>query len=33
MTEPGVMAFSPDGTKLFTGFHRGSAIVWDVRAR
>ena len=26
-----VLAFSPDGTKLFTGFHRGSAIVWDVR--
>jgi WD40 repeat protein len=34
--EPGddrahVLAFSPDGTKLFTGFHRGTAIVWDVR--
>jgi WD40 repeat protein len=27
----GVLAFSPDGTKLFTGFHRGSAIVWDVQ--
>jgi WD40 repeat protein/beta-lactamase regulating signal transducer with metallopeptidase domain len=27
----GVLKFSPDGTKLFTGFHRGSAIVWDVR--
>jgi WD40 repeat protein len=26
-----VLAFSPDGTKLFTGFHRGTAIVWDVR--
>jgi WD40 repeat protein/beta-lactamase regulating signal transducer with metallopeptidase domain len=26
-----VLAFSPDGTKLFTGFHRGSAMVWDVR--
>ncbi len=26
-----VLAFSPDGTKLFSGFHRGSAIVWDVR--
>jgi WD40 repeat protein len=25
-----VMAFSPDGKRLFTGFHRGSAIVWDV---
>ena len=34
--EPGdgradVMAFSPDGTRLFTGFDRGSGIVWDVR--
>ena len=33
--EPGdgrasVMAFSPDGTRLFTGFDRGSGIVWDV---
>jgi WD40 repeat protein len=26
-----VLAFSPDGTKLFTGFCRGSAIIWDVR--
>ena len=26
-----VMAFSPDGTRLFTGFNRGSGIVWDVR--
>jgi WD40 repeat protein len=26
-----VLSFSPDGTKLFTGFHRGSAMVWDVR--
>ncbi|MGO9468063.1 MAG: hypothetical protein ACLQIB_05060 [Isosphaeraceae bacterium] len=26
-----VLAFSPDGTKLFSGFHRGSAMVWDVR--
>jgi WD40 repeat protein len=26
-----VLAFSPDDTKLFTGFHRGTAIVWDVR--
>ena len=26
-----VLAFSPDGTKLLTGFRRGSAIVWDVR--
>jgi WD40 repeat protein len=34
--EPGrrraqVLAFSPDGTKLFTGFSGGSGIVWDVR--
>jgi WD40 repeat protein len=27
----GLMAFSPDGSRLFTGFHRGSGIVWDVR--
>jgi WD40 repeat protein len=26
-----VMAFSPDGTRLFTGFGLGSGIVWDVR--
>ena len=26
-----VLAFSPDGTRLFTGFHRGTAIVWDVQ--
>ncbi len=26
-----ILAFSPDGTKLFTGFHRGNAMVWDVR--
>lgn len=26
----GVMSFSPDGKRLFTGFHRGSGIVWDV---
>jgi WD40 repeat protein len=26
----GVLAFSPDGERLFTGFSRGSAIVWDV---
>ena len=25
-----VLAFSPDGTTLLSGFHRGSAIVWDV---
>ena len=25
------MAFSPDGTKLFTGMVRGSAKIWDVR--
>jgi WD40 repeat protein len=34
--EPGgdrgnVLTFSPDGTKLLTGFYRGTAIVWDVR--
>ena len=34
--EPGgdrgkVLAFSPDGTKLFSGFFRGTAMVWDVR--
>jgi len=28
---PSVMVFSPDGTRLFTGFIRGSGIVWDVR--
>jgi WD40 repeat protein len=26
-----VLAFSPDGTRLFAGFHRGTAIIWDVR--
>jgi WD40 repeat protein/beta-lactamase regulating signal transducer with metallopeptidase domain len=26
-----VMTFSSDGSKLFTAFRRGSAIVWDVR--
>jgi hypothetical protein len=26
-----LLAFSRDGTKLFTGFWRGSAIVWGVR--
>jgi WD40 repeat protein len=25
-----VMVFSPDGTKLLTGFGKGSSIVWDV---
>lgn len=25
-----VLSFSPDGTKLLTGFRRGTAIVWDV---
>ena len=25
-----VMAFSPDGRRLFTGFWRGSGIIWDV---
>jgi WD40 repeat protein len=24
-------AFSPDGTKLLTGFYRGTAILWDIR--
>jgi WD40 repeat protein len=28
---PCVMAFSPDGTRLFTGTGRGTGIVWDVR--
>ena len=26
-----VMVFSPDGRRLFTGFGRGTGIVWDVR--
>ncbi len=26
-----LLEFSPDGTKLFTGFDRGSGIIWDVR--
>jgi WD40 repeat protein len=26
-----VMVFSPDGKRLFTGFGRGSGIVWDIR--
>jgi WD40 repeat protein len=26
-----VMAFSPDGTRLFTGCGRGAGIIWDVR--
>jgi WD40 repeat protein len=35
--EPGgdrgkVLAFSADGTKLFSGFFRGTAMVWDVRS-
>ena len=25
------LTFSPDGSKLFSGFYRGSAIVWEVR--
>src|SRR5204862_8239925 len=25
-----VMKFSPDGKRLFTGFHNGAAIAWDV---
>ena len=28
---PRLLIFSPDGTKLFAGFDRGSGIVWDVR--
>jgi WD40 repeat protein len=35
--EPGgdrgkVLAFSPDGTRLLSGFYRGTAMVWDVRS-
>jgi WD40 repeat protein len=26
-----VLSFSPDGTKLLTGFLRGTAVIWDVR--
>ena len=26
-----VMTFSPDSGKLFTAFHRGSAMIWDAR--
>jgi WD40 repeat protein len=26
-----VLAFSPDGNRLLTGFGRGSAVIWDVR--
>ncbi len=26
-----LLQFSPDGTKLFTGFDRGSGMIWDVR--
>lgn len=26
-----VLSFSPDGTKLLTGFRKGSAMIWDVR--
>ena len=26
-----LLAFSPDGHRLLTGFHRGSALIWDVR--
>lgn len=26
-----VLAFSPDGTELLAGFHRGTAKIWDVR--
>jgi WD40 repeat protein len=28
---PRLMVFSPDGTRLFSGFDRGSGMVWDVR--
>jgi WD40 repeat protein len=28
---PRLLVFSPDGTKLLSGFDRGSGIVWDVR--
>ena len=27
---PRLLVFSPDGRRLFTGFDRGSGIVWDV---
>ena len=26
-----VLAFSPDSTRLLSGFERGSAILWDVQ--
>ena len=29
---PRLLIFSPDGTKLFAGFDRGSGMVWDVRS-
>ncbi len=30
---PRALVFSPDGGRLFTGFDRGSGMVWDVRRR
>lgn len=27
----GTLVFSPDGTKLFSGFRRGSGVIWDIR--
>ena len=30
---PRALVFSPDGSRLFTGFDRGSGMVWDVRRR
>jgi hypothetical protein len=29
----GVLAFSLDGSRLFTGFDRGTGLIWDVRRR
>ena len=29
----GVLCFSPNGRKLFSGFHGGTALVWDVGSR
>ena len=28
---PSVLTFSPDGSKLLSGFGRGSVIVWNVQ--
>ena len=30
---PRALVFSPDGSRLFTGYDRGSGMVWDVRRR